>query len=151
MLEKEVSEQRLVKRLLDNWHRLKGDSKLPEIHKFNKALFPDLWENFIVLSIKGEARNRSLKYEHFGGELSKIYGKNLTGEVGSFATNNIPGANIISKLDDCINGFNPILEQNQFINKQSKIVKYRSCMLPFCNKDSDSVNHVVVGLSWKVF
>ena len=43
----------------------------------------------------------------------------------------------------------PLVDIGQFISENNKVVKFRSCLLPF-GKDG-VVTHVLAGLSWREF
>jgi hypothetical protein len=63
---------------------------------------------------------------------------------------NFPGARIVRKMDDVVKTLSPLTDSAQFVNEQNKVVKCRSCLLPFGNKQG-RVTHVVLALSWKDF
>ena len=84
-----------------------------------------------------------------GREVVQAFGKDLTGQQVTQVSQNIPGVSILQKIDTCVDQKQPVFEDGKFINEKNKVVKYRSCMVPFATKKE--VSHVVVGLSWRAF
>ena len=74
----------------------------------------------------------------------------LTGQQVTPSIRTVPGTSVIKKLDASLPMREPVLEQGSLINNDDKMIKYRSCILPFGNKKFD-VSHAIIGLSWKIF
>ena len=43
----------------------------------------------------------------------------------------------------------PLLDTGQFVSETSKVIKFRSCLLPFGTEER--ITHVVVGFSWREY
>lgn len=153
MRENFISERRLTNRLIRYWERLKGDKDYADIRKFNGNSVEDIWGFCFTVSLQsGASSKRMFRYEYVGREVQKAYGSNPTGEfVSSSMVRLVPGAEIMKKLDACIEEESPIVEQGRFINKKDRIIKYRSCIIPFGQTGREGVTHILIGLSWKEF
>ncbi|MAR56134.1 MAG: hypothetical protein CMM93_03030, partial [Rickettsiales bacterium] len=84
-----------------------------------------------------------------GDQVRKMYQEDVVGKVLTPHHTSFKGANIIKRIDEVVAEPKPVFDDGQFINKNNKLVKYRSCLLPFGK--SNEVSHVVVGLSWREF
>jgi len=151
MRDKIVNEQRLVKRMESYWDSLKEEgASLPKYQKFNNARLQDIWENCFTLIVNEKMGNRMYKYEHVGEEVHKAYGSKLVGDFTMQTIKGIPGVKVLEKIDECITAKKIFVEDGKFINKESKMIKFRSCILPF-GSDGENVDHVVTGLSWRKY
>ncbi len=151
MQDKMISEQRLTQRLTTYWERLRKEAHLPEITKFNSNAVAEIWDFCFRVSVDiHEKGKRSYVYEYMGREIVQAFGKDLTGQQVTGISQNVPGVSILGKIDMCVDQKQPIFEDGKFINEKNKVVKYRSCMIPFTTK-KEEVSHVVVGLSWRAF
>lgn len=150
MLDKMVPEQRLTTRLSNYWERLRDGASLPNIERFRSGDIPDMWEFCFQVSVdQHDASRKQYLYGYMGRQIIQAFGQDLTGKRVNSMVQNVPGANILKKIDSCVDGRQILTEDGKFINDKSKVVKYRSCMLPFGN--DAGVTHVVVGLSWRAF
>ncbi len=150
MREKFVPEKRLIDRMTGYWERLKGDNELPPFQKFNNSAIADIWSHCFVVDVDERGGVKNYVYEYVGESIVNAYGKNPAGDRMSSKMHDVPGGTIVTKIDNCVDGKQIVVEQGQFINQKSKIVKYRSCMLPF-GKANGTVTHIVTGLSWREF
>lgn len=151
MLENHMTERRLVRRLLDYWERLKGDEKLPDFDKFRPDVMPDVYQHCFTLSLLNDVRDKkTYKYIHVGDEVKRAYGRDPSGEWMNSSIHVVPGAEVVKKIDECMETFSPTFKQGQFINHNSEIVRFRSCIVPF-GKRNERATHAVVGLSWRSF
>lgn len=150
MLEKSISEQRMVKRMTEYWDRIRGEEHYPQLEKFNTASIPDVWDFCFQVKVKSEDDNLEYKYEYVGQQIIKAFGKDLTGQKVNAKIHMVPGGNVINKMDECVQRCEPVIEQGKFINEKDKIIKYRSCILPFGNHH-DGITHLIVGMSWKAY
>lgn len=85
-----------------------------------------------------------------GDKVRALYGQDMTGNIVHAGQKHLHGANLVRKLDEIIAMPMPIFDSGQFVNDRSKIVKYRTCLLPFSNH-SGQVTHILAGLSWKEY
>ncbi len=151
MRETDYNEKRLSHRLVHYWHQLKGDrDELPDINTFNHHAVEDLWPACLRVVITKSGEHNLYKYEFIGEDIKRIYGKDLTGQQVTSTIRVLPGASVLSALDTPEPLSEPALEQGQFINEDHKVVKYRSCVLPFGNQNLP-VSHAIIGLSWRTF
>jgi len=146
-----VNEQRLVVRLQNYWDSVRKEELMPEYIKFNNNSIFDLWESCMVFKV-ASAGERYVYQCNFVGEDLKIgFGKDLENR---YVTDNdkrlLPGSNLAEFMNKCVVGKKVIISQGQFVNFENKIVKYRDCILPFCD-NTERVSHLIVGISWKAF
>jgi hypothetical protein len=149
-MEQKRQEKRLSHQLITYWKRLNKNNSLPDIRQFNPSAIGPLWQYCMRIVISNMGEKRVFSYEYMGSEIAKAYGTDLTGQRVSSNIRTIPGSSIIRKLDSSIPMREPVLEQGQFINSNNEMIKYRSCILPFGDKEYD-LSHAIIGLSWKVF
>lgn len=148
-----MHDKRLTDRLTSYWSNIRKEKPYPEIQHFNPSAVEDVWAYCFRLKVEPAAANvttRTYRYEYMGAKIIEAYGKNLSGQSVSSAVRMLPGSDILKKVDMVLANSTPLYEGGQFVNDKNKIVKYRSCMLPFGNETA-GVTHIVVGLSWKSF
>ena len=145
-----AKEKRLVYKLVSYWKKLRKEPGLPDIRQFNPKAIGDVWENCIQIMVTESNNIRLYKYDYMGSEIIKAYGKDLTGQQVTPSIRTVPGASVIKKLEASIPMREPVMEQGSLINDNDKMIKYRSCILPFGNNKFD-ISHSIIGLSWKIF
>lgn len=144
------SEQRLNERLTNYWNHLRKEEDLPEFVQFNIAAIEDLWSQCVLFTVQPTAPGQTpaVNFYQVGEKVKALYG-NVAGRSMATTQRHFQGAAIVQRVGDVIASPAPLYDQGQFVNERSKIVKYRSCLLPFGTKDK--VTHVVAGLSWREF
>lgn len=149
---KHVTEKRLVDRLSGYWERLPSETgSLPNVNSFNRGAVQDVWPFCMRLQVKTNGALTTFLCEDMGEEVKRIYGKNLTKQPLSTLFKDLPGVQIIKQFEDMLPEIGqPMKAGGQFVGTGSKIVKYRSCALPFSSNKID-VTHAIIGLSWQEF
>lgn len=146
------SEHRLIDRLTSYWNLIRKDAPVPEFVQFNISAIEDVWQQCVLFTVQptpeGQAPNFS--FYNIGDKVKAIYGGDMTGRNFSGGQRHFQGASIVRKMSDVITNPSPVYDNGQFVNEKSKVVKYRSCLLPFGTKDG-KVTHIVAGLSWREF
>lgn len=147
-----ANERRLVVRLKNYWDSLLEDNtKIPSFTKFNSSFIHDMWDNCMHFEISGKEKQKLYRCEYVGKNLVEGFGKDLESKyISSYDKRLMPGANLLSFMDESVDKIDFVLSQGQFVNHNNKIVKYRNCILPFCDHE-DRVKHLIVGLSWRAF
>ncbi len=84
-----------------------------------------------------------------GDKAKDIYGGDMSGRTMYPTMKHFQGASIVRRVDDIIATPKALYDEGQFVNERSKIVKYRSCLLPFGKEGK--VTHILAGLSWREF
>ncbi|MBL0319425.1 MAG: PAS domain-containing protein [Alphaproteobacteria bacterium] len=142
-------EQRLNDRLSNYWNRLCKDGRIPAIESFNSGAMADIWQQCAKISVT-EAGTRTYYFEFMGESLAKVLGKSMSGErvIANMLTS--PKFKLIHHLDSLVAKTQPTTEEGQFVNEKSKVVKYRSIILPF-GKDNEHITHFILGVSWREF
>ena len=168
-------DKRLTMRLTNHWKSLRGGLVLPHWEHFDIAKFNDIWQQCCGWSVKpGDVNTILFTYEHVGNSIKQAVGSDLTGKVfssllqgfpgprvkavvrnelteGMFADHfrNFPAARIVQKIDKVIKKLSPVIEEGRFTDEHNRVVRYRSCLLPFGKEDT--VTNIVLGLSWKSY
>lgn len=143
-------EKRLTQRLTNYWNSLKKDKAMPPFQKFNPGAIDDVWDHCILLSITESASGKnSYSYYSMGDKVKKLYDHDVTGERIFSTQKGSRGANIVKRIGEVLQKPDPIFDSGQFLDPNHKVVKFRSCLLPF--GQNGHVTHVVVGLSWREF
>lgn len=150
-----INDKRLTQRLLNYWNNLRKDLVLPQFEQFNSGAISDIIENCCIWSIdistNSQDKNKVYTYQFVGNSIKEAIGKDMTGHIVSSHLKKFPAARIINKVDNAIETKSPFSDEGQFINEKDKLVKYRSCLLPFGNSDGSKVSHILLGLSWNSF
>lgn len=144
------AEARLNDRLTTYWNMLRKEEPLPEFVQFNVAAIEDIWSQCVLFVVNPSAPGApaNVNFYQVGEKVKALYG-NVAGRSMSTTQRHFQGASIVQRVGEVIAEPSPIYDQGQFVNERSKVVKYRSCLLPFGTKDK--VTHVVAGLSWREF
>lgn len=143
-------EARLNDRLTSYWNLLRKEEPLPEFVRFNVAAIEDLWSQCVLFTVQPSAPGQppAVNFYQVGEKVKALYG-NVAGRSMATSQRHFQGATIVQRVGEVIAAPAPLYDEGQFVNDKSKVVKYRSCLLPFGNKDK--VTHVVAGLSWREF
>jgi hypothetical protein len=141
-----MREQRLTLRLQRYWDRLRRTSNIPEIQRFNAEAIDDIWPHCFKISIAG----KHYQYDYMGEPITKLYGRDLTGEMADLRMKQFPASVVHGHLQDVLATHQPAYGDGHLVNNDGRLIKYRSCFLPFGNMKR-GVTHIVVGLSYRVF
>ena len=144
-------EHRLSERLTSYWNNLRKDLPMPDFGHFNASSIADIWQQCVLFTVSPEVDNKPyvLNFYQIGDRLRSIYGNDMVGRSFNTGQRHFQGAAIVRRVEEIISTPAPINDMGQFINERSKVVKYRSVLLPF-GRDS-RVSHVITGLSWREF
>lgn len=143
---------RLIDRLTTYWNMLRKDAPVPEFVQFNISAIEDVWGQCVLFTVQpcAPGQNPSVNFYRVGEKIKSLYGQDMTGRSVSGGQKHFQGAAIVRRVNDLITTPAPVYDSGQFVNDRSKVVKYRSCLLPFGGRDG-KVTHVVAGLSWREF
>ena len=142
--------KRLSDRLIKYWDLIRKDEPLPRFEKFNSEAVSDVWESCIIFKVNASSgKQNSYTFYKIGRKVRDLYDEDLTGNTLNPRQRMFKGADIIRRIDDIIQDPKPMQDNGQFISADNKVVKFRSCLLPFGN--DNEVTHVVSGLSWREF
>ncbi|MFZ4540452.1 MAG: PAS domain-containing protein [Rickettsiales bacterium] len=144
-----MQEHRLTERLTGYWNTLKKDEIMPEFARFNASAIDDIWQQCILFTVAPEVEDKPyvLNFYQIGDRLKNLYSNDLLGRSFSTAQRHFQGASVVKRVEEIIAAPAAITDSGQFINEKSKVVKYRSCVLPFGR--NGKVSHIIVGLSWR--
>lgn len=143
-------EQRMTTRMVDYWNRIKQDGSVPAIESFNPQAIDDLWGRCFQVSVhRADNRNHYI-YDYVGNMLPEIFGNNLVGNHVTSKLHFMPAKKMIEQMDIVIKCPETKLLDGQFIDERNKLIKYRSCLLPF-GYDKENITHFIIGISWNSF
>lgn len=148
-----MHEKRLTQRLTDYWNRLRKEAPLPQIERFNHGALEDVIGKCCLWRVEirdPSARARMYTYEYVGEEMQQIVGSDVIGTTISPHFKDFPAARIISKISEAVEHGTIVVDEGQFVGSNSKVIKYRSCLLPFGTQEG-RVTNVLLGISWKAF
>jgi hypothetical protein len=146
-----IYEKRLVNRLQMYWDRARGQENVPFSNEFSGSQLQDVWQSCIQIKVTTTGEKNLYYCEFMGSSLKQPLGKDLKDKYfSSVETGGMVSREFIKVLDQSVMDKKFITSQGQFINSQSKVVKYRDCVMPF--KDLEGkIDMLVVGLSWRTF
>lgn len=145
-----MQDQRLAVRLQKYWDLIRGDAIIPEIIKINPSAIDDLWQQCMRLNIIKSQSTPAYRYIHVGDQLVRMFGRDPTGTILDVRMNQYPYNIIAKQLDKVSIKPEYTLNEGQFINERSKVVKFRACWLPFGTADGE-VTDIIVGFSAREF
>lgn len=145
------TDHRLTDRLTNYWSLLRKESAIPEFAQFNMSAISDLWQQCILFTVQPATGDTpaSVNFYMLGDQAKKLYSNDMAGRTMYPSMKHFQGAAIVRRVEDLISSPQILYDEGQFVNDRSKIVKYRSCLLPF-GKDG-KVSHILAGLSWREF
>ena len=146
-----MGDHRLTDRLTSYWTLLKKDGAVPDFAQFNSSAISDMWQQCILFTVQPGTGSTptSVSFYMLGEQAKKIYSGDMAGRSINPGMKHFQGAAIVRRVDQVIADPQVIYDQGQFVNERSKIVKYRSCLLPFGKEGR--VTHILAGLSWREF
>lgn len=147
-----MNEQRLIDRLTTYWNLIRKDAPVPEFVQFNISAIEDVWNQCVLFTVLPAASGQSptVNFYTVGDKLKSLYGADITGRSISASQRHFQGATIVRKVNEVIASPAPLYDSGQFVNDRHKVVKYRSCLLPFGGRDG-RITHIVAGISWREF
>lgn len=146
-----MHEHRLAERLMGYWHTLRKDQLMPDFGHFNASAIDDIWQQCVLFTVSPEIENKPhvLNFHQIGERVRTLYGNEMVGRSFNTSQRHFAGAAIMRRVEEIISKPSPLNDAGQFINERSKVVKYRSCLLPFGR--NGKVSHIIAGLSWREF
>jgi hypothetical protein len=145
------TDHRLTDRLTNYWTLLKRENVMPEFGQFNISAISDIWQQCILFTVSQATENTpaSVNFYMLGDQAKNIYGGDMSGRTVYPSMKHFQGASVVRRMDEIIKDPKSLYDEGQFVNERSKIVKYRSCLLPFGKEGR--VTHILAGLSWREF
>lgn len=146
-----MNDYRLTDRLITYWNNINKNNTMPEFSRFNASAIHDLWQQCILFTVTPATSggNPVVSFYQIGDQLKNIYGKDAVGKSFNPAQRHFQGAAVVRRVHEIFENPLPIKDQGQFVGENHKVVKYRSCLLPFGREGV--VTHVIAGLSWREF
>lgn len=137
---------RLTDRLTNYWLLLKEDAAMPPFSRFSISTVSDIWQQCVLFTVQPD--NHGVSFYQVGEQAKALYG-DVAGNPMSAQVRHYQHAAIVRRMDEMLATPQVMYDQGEFMNEQGKLVKYRSCMLPF--GENGKVTHVLAGLSWREF
>ena len=146
-------EKRLTARLLSYWDILRKEQVMPEFAALNFSKIDDIRPYCMVLTLEPgvDADNRDYQVKEMGTKLVTLYGENLTGKNIHKNNSQTKASALLRHAGKIITAPAPLEDDGKFINPQNKVVRYRSCLIPFGNPSTQEVTHVLAGRTWREF
>ncbi len=145
-----MQDQRLVNRLQNYWDLIRRSQNIPDIGQLNVSAIDDLWQQCMKVEIIPAQGGVNFAYRFVGESLIKMLGQDITNRVVDRRAKQYPYSVIVKKLDETIEVKKIIVDENQIVNEQGRIVKYRACFMPFGN-ETKGITHIVIGFSDRTF
>lgn len=145
-----MNDQRLVNRLENYWNLIRRGKPMPEIAMFNSAPIEDLWHKCMKIEIQPTQDGTSFTYRYLGSSITTMFGRDITNTTVNMKMTKYPLGVIVRAMDNCMIMKTFVIDENQFVNEKGKIVKYRSCVMPFGN-ETKGITHLIMGISDRQF
>mgnify|MGYP000247503108 CR=1 FL=1 len=144
-------QQRLTDRLVKYWENLRKEGETPDYALFNKMAIQDIWDGCIVMQAQPVAAGAAPRFQfrEMGEKTLSLFAQDPTNQYFSVGARVFPAARIMRRLPEVIASPGPLVDEGQFVTEKSKVVKFRSCLVPFSKEGK--ITYVVVGLSWREF
>ena len=143
--------KRINEVLLSYWEGLKAGRAFPLESDVDPDAIEAIWDSCFLIMVEGSGAEASFRYIYLGEALIEAYGDDLTDkEVCEKLV--YPGSmTLVHKFRDILKIKEPVMEDNEFTNKNGMLIKFRSCMCPLGKSDTQNVGYIVGGMKWKAF
>ena len=149
-----MHEKRLTTRLFEHWNSLprKEGATIPEHKYFRAAQINDIMPMCAKIRVQDPENPMPMcGFDEVGAKVQEAFGKDsLKGRLLRPNAPVFPAARVIRLIPQVIATGALAEDDGQFANETGRIVKYRSCILPFL-EFKDTVEIVVIGFNWRVF
>ncbi len=144
------NDQRLVDTLIKYWRKRKGAELMPVYEAFApESLGDDIWQQCCAFSVQVSNKKQILITDYTGTKACQAMGRDITGEVLAVGAKQFEAARLLQQAEAVLDKKDPLTDEGHFVNAQSKIIKFRSCLLPFGRKEK--ITHLLLGISWQTF
>lgn len=130
-----LSERRLVLRLLAYWREVCRDRQWPSPNDFYPAAIPDLWEYCFLIDLSSIATGGEPMFSYVGSYHRRMLDRDLVGTAVSQAGQDTLLAHASSSLPDVVKRAVPITFGGQFADNSGCNVLFRSILLPLSADD----------------
>jgi hypothetical protein len=146
-----MNEHRLPDRLINYWNTIRKDAAIPDFGHFNPSSVADVWQYCVLFTVDPAVENKpfTISFSRVGDKVRDVYGKDMAGKTFNTNQRHFQGAAIVRRMEATIESPAVLTDTGQFINERSKVVKFRSCLLPFGREGN--ITHVVVGITWREY
>ncbi|KKB96778.1 hypothetical protein SZ25_00127 [Candidatus Arcanobacter lacustris] len=148
-----MMDKRLSNNLLTYWNKIKeNQDMMPHIDSLDVKypLINEIWNKCLLATIT-DLTSMTLKYEYIGTEIIELFGNNcdtISKDRSNLSYN--PMTKILGKTRaiNFIKKPRAITDNGTYELMDGKIIKYRSCLLPFGK--NNELDHLVIGITWKL-
>ena len=146
-----AGEQRINELLRDYWQRLRKGRPFPSDADIDPDAIGDIWGScFMVKASSPEAKEHGYRYEYLGTDLIEAFGGDITNEEVSSRLINPQSPPLQRHFDDVARTGMPVEDEAEFTNRQGRVIKYRSCMVPI-GKSPSGVDYIIGAVKWKAY
>lgn len=144
-----MNEQRLTVRLTGIWDKLAECNPPPAFAQFNIATISDVWHQCGVLKINPSEDNNVINFnvDFMGDKVQKLLPDFRQGGRLSNKNMSQQAKKYLSQLNLVVQDQVTVVNQGTVVGQNNKIIKYRTCLLPFSDKNA-KVAYIIVGFSW---
>lgn len=144
------NDQRLVDTLIRYWRKRKGAELMPIYEAFApESLGEDIWQQCCAFTVQVANQKSLLVSDYTGNKARQAMGRDITGEVLAIGAQQFEAVRLLQQAEAVLDKKDPLTDEGHFVNAESKIIKFRSCLLPFGRKGK--VTHLLLGVSWQAF
>lgn len=143
-------DHRLIDNLVKHWRKRRGNLALPVYEAFSpEVLGDDVWQQCCAFTVHEEHSKTILMGDFAGVRARQALGRDITGEVLAVGAAQFEAARLLNNAEKALKERDVELDEGHFVNADSKIIKFRSCLLPFGR--NSRVTHLLLGVSWRAF
>jgi hypothetical protein len=144
-----MNDKRLTTRMVKVWDKLSELQPPPLFAQFNYNSVSDLWQQCAILTVNPASHIEDVTFTimYLGDKAAELMvnkreGSRLTPQ--SFARSY---KKMLAGITDCVEHRSVVINEGSTVNHESKVLKYRVCLLPFAD-NHQHVTHIIVGFSW---
>ena len=124
---------------------------MPDMAMFNSAPIEDLWQKCMKIEVQPGQDGKTYTYRYMGADIIKMFGRDYTNtDINRKIYNKYPFGVLVKTMDQALETSTLVIDENQLVNEMGKVIKYRSCVLPFGN-ETKGITHFIVGISDRQF
>ncbi len=140
-------ERRINLRLLSYWEKLRRGRPMPAHTEINAEDLRDLWDSCFIISVS-ELSKPDASYHYMGQYIADAYTQgSLKSDASQMVSPKASGAS--RHFQKVVETGKPLIEEGEFANERSEIVKYRQCLLPLGH--GGTVEMIFGGMTFKVY
>ncbi|MBN66077.1 MAG: hypothetical protein CMM94_00710 [Rickettsiales bacterium] len=140
--------KRIHERLEEYWDSKKNGRAFPSEVDIDPDEISDIWESCFLVKVE-EQDGKPYQYTYLGQDLISAYGDDQNEKEVCEKLVYPYSVSLEHKFDEVVEQKKPVMEDAEFTNSNSIVVKYRSSMLPL--GENGEVEYIIGGMKWKGF